>query len=107
MVNGLVTNAIEGIADGRGCYAFALTAKGRPVAEMRVLPRAGFRGSVREPERVWLDVPPEGAPGFRGLLARTVPPIFATVEEPTIDRLSLAGPGAVDAAMGLLDVSRG
>jgi len=94
VVNGLVTNAVDGLGDGRGCYAFALTAKGRPLTDMRVLPTPGFEipSAAAADESAWIDVPEAGADGFRDLLTRSVPPIFATVEEIPIKRLSLTGP---------------
>ena len=102
IVSGLVTNSLDGIADGQGCYAFALTAKGRPIADMRVLPVPGFE-RAGEAERLWLDVPEAAAEGFRDLLARTVPPIFATVTEPGFGRLSLAGGRARELAVAVLE----
>lgn len=104
VVNGLVTNAIDGLREGRGCYAFALTAKGRPLTDMRILPAPGFEESVADEgvgEDIWIDVPAEGADAFRDLLTRSVPPIFATVEELPVRRLSLTGPDADDAGDAL------
>jgi aminomethyltransferase len=101
VVNGLVTNSIEGIARGTGSYAFSLSAKGRPIAEMRVLPSPGFEAAGTD-ERVWLDVPIEAAASFRDLLARTVPPIFATIDEPEVARFSIAGPVATERALEVI-----
>ena len=104
IVNGLVTNSIDEIPSGRGCYAFALTAKGRPLTDMRVLPAPGFEMQEAEDgAHVWLDVPQAGAAGFRDLLARSVPPIFATVEEIPARRLSFSGDAAEGASVALTD----
>jgi len=102
VVNGLVTNSFDQIEDGRGCYAFALTAKGRPIAEMRVLPAPAAPGSS---EHLWIDAPVTAAPGLRDLFTRTVPPIFATVNEPAVRRLSIAGAGAMEALPAILDAA--
>jgi len=96
IVNGLVTNSLEGLERGVGCYAFALTAKGRPIADLRVLPPPGFEGGPEpggepSPEELWIDAPAAAADGLRDLFARTVPPIFATVHEVDVRRLSLVG----------------
>jgi glycine cleavage system aminomethyltransferase T len=41
MVAGLVTNDVSGIAPGQGCYAAALTAKGKIVADLRIFVEEG------------------------------------------------------------------
>lgn len=94
VVNGLLTNALDGLDEGAARYAFALTSKGRPVAEMRVLPAPGFEDSGEGPERVWIDVPVTAADSFREHLGRFVPPIFAEHRTLDVVRLSLAGPEA-------------
>jgi folate-binding protein YgfZ len=40
ILNGLVTNDITGLTAGTGCYAALLTAKGKVVADLRILARA-------------------------------------------------------------------
>jgi len=112
VVNGLLTNSLDGLEEGLGRYAFALTAKGRPVAEMRVLPRPGFEeGSPGGgPETVWIDVPAAASEPFREHLARFVPPIFAEHRALDVVRLSLAGPAALALAAeipGALELSPG
>jgi len=104
IVNGLVTNALDGLDRGVGCYAFALTAKGRPIAELRVLPIPGFEAGgddgADDGEALWIDAPAEAETALRDLFARTVPPIFATVEEEMdIRRMSLVGPASADPAL--------
>lgn len=51
-LQGQLTNDVEGVARGEGCYAALLDRKGRMQADMRVL--------RFDPERIWLDTEPEG-----------------------------------------------
>ncbi|MDX1394353.1 MAG: hypothetical protein R3195_08180 [Gemmatimonadota bacterium] len=102
MVNGLVTNSLEPLESGRAVYALALTAKGRPLAEMRLLPPPDDAGDPGA-ERVWVDVAADTAEAFRDLLRRSIPPIFATVEEIGVERVSLVGPGALETAGRILE----
>ena len=101
VVNGLVTNSLEPLESGRAVYALALTAKGRPIAEMRLIPPPDDRGDP-DAEHVWVDVAADTAEGFRELLRRSVPPIFATVDEVRMERISLAGPRASQTAASIL-----
>lgn len=92
MVGGLVTNHVAGLSPGRACYAFLLTPKGRPVAELRVL--------VLE-EEIWLDLPEACRPGTLAHLKKYLPPIYAEFA-PIAHwrRLSVVGPrsaGVVEA----------
>jgi len=98
VVNGLLTNTLDGLEEGTARYAFALTAKGRPVAEMRVLPPPGFERAGEGPETLWIDVPAAAAEAFREHLGRFVPPIFAEHRALDVARLSLVGPGALELA---------
>src|SRR5260221_12965173 len=52
MVSGLVTNDVSGLVPGQGCYAAALTAKGKIVADIRVFV---------EESGVLTDAPPRAA----------------------------------------------
>jgi folate-binding protein YgfZ len=52
-LQGQVTNDVEGLAPGEGCYAALLSHKGKIVADMRVLRGAGF---------LWLDTEPAALP---------------------------------------------
>ncbi|MFV1986336.1 MAG: folate-binding protein YgfZ [Gemmatimonadota bacterium] len=114
VVNGLVTNSVEGVGEGRGVYAFALTAKGRPIAEMRILPPpppghgsmvSGDRDPETTEERFWIDIPASAADGFHDLLKRSVPPILARVEVANVRRLSLLGPLAFQRAPSVLEAA--
>jgi len=58
MVTGLVTNDVSALAPGQGCYAAALTAKGKIVADVRVfVEEDGARQlkNIDRPVRVWHD----------------------------------------------------
>src|SRR3954449_8585397 len=54
-LQGQVTNDVEALAPGEGCYAALLTHKGQIVADMRVLRGADF---------VWLDLEPRSVPAI-------------------------------------------
>ena len=58
-LQGQVTNDVEALAPGRGCYAALLTHKGKMRADMRILRGADW---------IWLD----SEPGARELLIKTV-----------------------------------
>jgi folate-binding protein YgfZ len=89
-LQGQVTNDVEGLAPGSGCYATLLTAKGQIVADMRIL---------RGDDFIWLDCEP-----------RSIPALLRNAEMYGIGRdvhvadvtdayaiLSLIGPAARDA----------
>jgi folate-binding protein YgfZ len=59
-LQGQLTNDIEALEPGDGCYAALLDRKGHVQADMRVL-RLG-------PEEIWIDTEPEGVDGARGHL---------------------------------------
>ena len=54
-LQGQVTNDVESLAPGSGCYATLLTNKGQIVADMRVL---------RAPDSLWLDAEPRSMPAL-------------------------------------------
>jgi folate-binding protein YgfZ len=58
-LQGQVTNDVEGLASGRGCYAALLTHKGKMRLDMRIL---------RGPDWIWIDT----EPGADALLLRTI-----------------------------------
>lgn len=68
MVAGLVTNDVTGLAPGQGCYAAALTAKGKIVADVRVFVEEGS---------VLTDVPPRAAEGWAAMVKKFVNPRLA------------------------------
>jgi folate-binding protein YgfZ len=106
-LNGLLTNDLSPLSARRGVYAFALTPKGRPIADMRVLPAPlgdaadpdhGSHDPDHPDEHVWLDVPGVACQPLLEHLARFVPPFFARVERLDIGRASLIGPRWREAA---------
>jgi len=54
-LQGQVTNDVEALAPGTGCYAALLNHKGKMLADMRVL-----RGA----DHIWIDAEPEGLPAL-------------------------------------------
>jgi tRNA-modifying protein YgfZ len=86
-LQGQVTNDVEGLAAGSGCYALLLTHKGKVRVDMRVL---------RGPDWIWIDCPKGGLPVLEHMIrtygiGRDIRPEDVT-EERTI--LSVIGPGA-------------
>jgi len=68
MVTGLVTNDVTALAPGQGCYAAALTAKGKIVADVRILV---------EEDGVLVDAPPRAAAAWAGMVRKFVNPRIA------------------------------
>jgi folate-binding protein YgfZ len=86
-LQGQVTNDVEGLAPGTGCYALLLTHKGKVRVDMRIL---------RGPDWIWIDSPKGGVPVLDHMLrtygiGRDLRPEDVT-EERTI--LSVLGPRA-------------
>src|SRR4051794_39756304 len=54
-LQGQVTNDVEGLEPGSGCYAALLTPKGQIVADMRIL---------RGPDFIWIDCEPRSLPAL-------------------------------------------
>lgn len=99
---GLVTQPVESLQVGRAVYAFMLTAKGRPVAEMRVvrLEDAGDGGE----ERLLLDLPSACREGADEHFGRYLPPRLARVtDRDDLARLSVVGPAADDVLAALVE----
>lgn len=65
MAAGLVTNDVAGLAPGQGCYAAALTAKGKIVADVRVFVEEGS---------VLTDSPPRAAEAWLTMVRKYVNP---------------------------------
>jgi folate-binding protein YgfZ len=64
-ITGLVTNDVASLAAGDGCYAAALTPKGKIAADLRIfLSKSGLL----------VDVPPRAAPGWREIVRKYVNP---------------------------------
>lgn len=91
---GLLTNHVEALQPDRGLYSFLLTARGSPVAEMRV---------VRQEDEDWLDLPAACLEGTLRHFEKYLPPLFASYEsDPSVGRLGLVGPRAADALAPLV-----
>src|SRR5436853_659850 len=93
-LQGQVTNDVEGLAPGTGCYAALLTPKGKMLADMRILRGDGW---------FWLDTELEALPAVAKMIrtysiGRDVRPENLTE---TRAILSLVGPGA-DAALDVV-----
>ncbi len=65
MVNGLVTNDVAGLASGQGCYAAALTAKGKIIADVR---------AFVDGDSVLTDAPPRAAAAWAEMIKKFVNP---------------------------------
>jgi tRNA-modifying protein YgfZ len=68
MVAGLVTNDVAGLVPGQGCYAAALTAKGKIVADVRVFIEEGS---------VLVDAPPRAAAAWAAMVRKFINPRLA------------------------------
>jgi len=68
MVTGLVTNDVAALVPGQGCYAAALTAKGKIVADVRVFV---------EEDGVLVDAPPRAALAWSAMVRKFVNPRIA------------------------------
>jgi folate-binding protein YgfZ len=68
MITGLVTNDVAALVPGQGCYAAALTAKGKIVADVRVFVEEGS---------VLVDAPPRAAAAWSAMVRKFVNPRIA------------------------------
>ena len=68
MVGGLVTNDVAALAPGQGCYAAALTAKGKIVSDVRVFV---------EEDGILVDAPPRAAQAWAAMVKKFVNPRIA------------------------------
>jgi folate-binding protein YgfZ len=68
MITGLVTNDVGALAPGQGCYAAALTAKGKIVADVRVFV---------EEDGILVDAPPRAATAWAAMVKKFVNPRIA------------------------------
>lgn len=75
MVNGLVSNEVAALPPGHGCYAAALTAKGKIVADLRVIVDA---------TGVLTDAPPRAAAAWAQMVKKFVNPRIATHSDETV-----------------------
>ncbi|MBM4192868.1 MAG: folate-binding protein YgfZ [Gemmatimonadetes bacterium] len=76
-LNGLLTNDIAKLAPGMGCYAAALTPKGKVIADVRVF--------ARDDGRFVLDTSAAAGPGLLAMLRKYVNPRLATWRDITAE----------------------
>lgn len=89
MLGGLVSNDVEPLDEGRAVYAFVLTPKGRPLAEVRLL---------RDTDRVALDAPAPCLANLLDHLRRYLPPLYARFRLlEGVVKLAVVGPRAGEA----------
>lgn len=95
MLDGLLTNHLAAATrEARATYSFLLTAKGRPVTDLRVIP-------VGE-EAFWLDLPAGAVADVEDHFSKYLPPRFAEHRrEPTVFRISIVGPASAAALSGV------
>jgi folate-binding protein YgfZ len=74
MVAGLVTNDVSGLVPGQGCYAAALTAKGKIIADVRVFV---------EEASVLVDAPPRAGAAWLAMVKKFVNPRIAAHSDQT------------------------
>jgi folate-binding protein YgfZ len=86
LLQGQLTNDVEALEPGQGCYAALLDRKGHLQADMRVL-RVGA-------EELWLDFEPEGAVAVRAHFRLYSLGSNATIDELGLATISVIGPGA-------------
>jgi folate-binding protein YgfZ len=98
MIQGLITNDVGLAGPGRAIYAAVLTAKGRMVADVRVLRRA---------EELLLETDAAAAGPLAEHLKRFVPPLFARFEDVSggVVCIGAYGPAAGNALRAVLDVT--
>jgi folate-binding protein YgfZ len=89
-LHGQVTNDVEGLAPGTGCYAMLLTHKGKVLSDMRILRGADW---------IWVDTEAVGLPGFSQNVRTYTLGRDVKTEDLTAERaiISLIGPAARDA----------
>ena len=99
VVNGLASNDVTDVPLGRGVYSFLLDRRGRVVADLRILPAAGFERDAEDAgtETVWLDAPGDALPPLMDHLRTYVPPMLAGHRETSVSVHTLIGPRAAGA----------
>lgn len=83
-LTGLVTNNVLALGIGQGQYAAALTAKGRIVADLRILRIAEERYLTTTSAAAW--------PGWRDLVRKFVNPRLAKYAEAELETIAVHGP---------------
>jgi folate-binding protein YgfZ len=95
MLNGLVTNQVEGLR-GVGRHAMLLSPKGRVLTDLRIFPFA---------DSMLLDLPRGGHANLLAAFQKYLPPIYATYEDASnsLSLLGLYGPKAAEAASEVVE----
>lgn len=98
MIQGLVSNDVEGAAEGQGVYATLLTPKGKMIADPRVFRRADGE--------VWLDVAADALEATLAHFRKFVPPLFARFEDSSATHgiVGVYGPRAREIVASVLGV---
>ena len=102
-LTGLLTNDVAGLAPGLGCYAAALTAKGRVIADVRVFACDAASGTDwLDGVALVVDVPTRAAEGWGALIRKYVNPRTAPYrhERERLHAFGVYGIGARDAIAG-------
>jgi tRNA-modifying protein YgfZ len=97
VINGLVTNDVSQLDPGSGCYAAALTPKGKIVADLRIL---------RSGDGFLVDTGSAAGPGWAEILRKYVNPRIAKYEDiggHTVD-ITIAGPASPHTVAEILDL---
>lgn len=94
MVHGLATADIEAVTPEQGAYALFLTAKGRVVADVRIVADGA--------DGLWIDTDAAAVPSLEAHLKKFVPPLFARFEDVSAEWtvVGVYGAGASDVAAG-------
>ena len=74
LITGLVTNDVGALAAGQGCYAAALTPKGKIIADVRIF-------ALRD--ALLIDFPPRARDGWLGMVRKYVNPRVARYDDET------------------------
>lgn len=94
MLAGLVSNDLASLTPPAAQYAFILNAKGRPIADPRV---------ILLEDHILLDVASASVPALTGHFKQFLPPRFAKLSEAEdLSRLSVLGPQAEEVLAGLI-----
>ncbi len=102
MVHDMITADVQGRRPDRSTYGLFLTAKGKVVADVRVV--RDPEGGSGEVDALWIETAPAALPPLAGHLKRYVPPLFARFEDVS-DRWAVVGvygEGATEVAGGVV-----
>lgn len=97
-LNGLVTNDVAALKPGHGQYAAALTARGKMVADLRIL---------MHEDRMLVDTSAAAGPGLLAMFTKFINPRFATLRDVSdgTATVSVVGDQSADVISGLANVA--